>query len=206
MSTSKDEIIKEVILKSAQQLFQQYGIKKTTMEDIAKAMGKGKSTLYYYYCSKEEIFDAVILKEMAEVFSSTKHAVETAVSAEDKLKAYSITKIKTVRQKANLYKIVSGELMDNVRCLKHLHHQFVAQEVDLVTNILQFGIENGEFNPIIRDNLDLFPAIIVSSLRGLEMDMALDEKYALLENKMESILNIMIYGIKTLPFNIKTLN
>ncbi len=38
------------------------------MEDIAKAAGKGKSTLYYYYTSKDEIFNAVIEDEMHEDF------------------------------------------------------------------------------------------------------------------------------------------
>ncbi|OYW78704.1 MAG: TetR family transcriptional regulator, partial [Sphingobacteriia bacterium 32-37-4] len=45
----KEEIFKEDIIREAQKLFQAYGLKKTTMEDIAKALGKGKSTLYYYY-------------------------------------------------------------------------------------------------------------------------------------------------------------
>jgi AcrR family transcriptional regulator len=50
----KEEIFKEDIIREAQKLFQTYGLKKTTMEDIAKALGKGKSTLYYYYQSKEQ--------------------------------------------------------------------------------------------------------------------------------------------------------
>jgi len=70
MIVPKDDHIREEILEEAQKLFRQFGLKKTTMEDIAKAMGKGKSTLYYYFCSKEDIFDAVILKEMGKVFNS----------------------------------------------------------------------------------------------------------------------------------------
>ena len=41
ITSPKDELIREEILKVAQKLFQQYGLKKTTMEDIAKALGKG---------------------------------------------------------------------------------------------------------------------------------------------------------------------
>src|ERR1700712_4075984 len=120
MLVAKDDIIKEEILEEAQKLFRQFGLKKTTMEDIAKAMGKGKSTLYYYFCSKEEIFDAVVMKEMDEVFIRVKQAVEKAESAEEKLKAFTLTKIKCVHKRANLYKIVSGEIQDSGRCTKHL--------------------------------------------------------------------------------------
>jgi len=44
MITEKDEIVKNEILFQAQKLFQQYGLKKTTMDDIALACGKAKST------------------------------------------------------------------------------------------------------------------------------------------------------------------
>ena len=51
----KDDIIRADILRAAEALFQKWGLKKTTMEDIAKEAGKGKSTLYYYFKSKAEI-------------------------------------------------------------------------------------------------------------------------------------------------------
>ena len=113
MVLTKDEIIKSEILTAAQKLFQQFGIRKTTMEDIAKNISKGKSTLYYYYCSKEEIFDAVLKREMDEVFGKTKQAVANAHTAEGKLKAYSVTKIQTLRRMSNLYHLVRLEMLEN---------------------------------------------------------------------------------------------
>ena len=196
MIIAKDDIIRDEILKEAQKLFQQYGLKKTTMEDIAKSMGKGKSTLYYYYCSKEEIFDAVILREMGEVFSLVKQAVEKATSAEEKLKAFTLTKIKAVQKRANLYKIVRGELQENLRCIKHLHTEYDNQEINLVKDILLFGVNNGEFSKMISKELDILPSVMVSSLRGLERDMFVDTRYAKLESRMESIVGIMIRGLR----------
>lgn len=192
----KDEIIKDDILKEARKLFQQYGLRKTTMEDIAKSMGKGKSTLYYYYCSKEEIFDAVILREMEEVFDSVKMAVEKSITAEDKLKMFALTKIKALQKKANLYRVVSGEMSDNMRCVKHLHNEYDLREVKLVKSILRFGLTNGEFTAMIKKELDLLPSVIVSSLRGLERDLFLGNKYGKLEARMESIISIMMRGLK----------
>jgi AcrR family transcriptional regulator len=196
MLVAKDDIIREDILKEAQKLFQQYGLKKTTMEDIAKAMGKGKSTLYYYYCSKEEIFDPVVLKQMSEVFNCVKQAVEKAASAEDKLKAFTLTKIKAVQKRANLCKLVKGEMHDHIRCMKHLHTEYDLQETKLVKEILSFGIRNGEFSKLIGKELDILPSVMVSSLRGLERDMFIESKYTKLEPRMESIMAIMIRGLK----------
>ena len=194
--SAKEEIVKDDILREAQKLFQQFGLKKTTMEDIARAMGKGKSTLYYYYCSKEEIFDAVISKEMTEVFNDAKEATEKAATAEDKLRAFTITKVKALQKKSNLYKVVRGEMQENMRCMKHLHTEYDQQEVKLVTDILSFGIKNGEFNPAIKKELDIMPLIIVSSLRGLEQDLFAGNKYPKLETRIDSVVSIMVKGLK----------
>ncbi len=196
MLLAKDDSIKEDILREAQKLFQQFGLRKTTMEDIAKAMGKGKSTLYYYFSSKEEIFDAVVMREMEEVFNNVKQAVQKAVSAEEKLKAFTLTKIKAVQKRANLCKLVHGEMQDTMRCMKHLHTQYDKHEIKLVKEILSFGIGNGEFARQIAGELDILPSVIVSSLRGLERDMFTNSKYLKLEPRMESIMSIMISGLK----------
>jgi AcrR family transcriptional regulator len=196
MSVTKDDILKDDILREAQKLFQQFGLKKTTMEDIARALGKGKSTLYYYFSSKEEIFDAVVMKEMEEVFNNVKTAVQKACSAEGKLKAFTLTKIKSVQKKANLYKLVKGEMQDTIRCNKHLRVQYDIRETQLVREILSFGICNGEFMEQIQDDLDILPSVMVSSLRGLERDIFTENKYAKLESRMESIMTIMIRGMK----------
>ncbi|MBV9987718.1 MAG: TetR/AcrR family transcriptional regulator [Chitinophagaceae bacterium] len=196
MLMTKDDMIREEILREAQKLFQQYGLRKTTMEDIAKAMGKGKSTLYYYYSSKEEIFDAVVMKEMEEVFRNVQQAVQKAGSAEDKLKAFTLTKIRSVQKKLNLCKLVRGEMQDNMRCMKHLHAQYDTRETQLVKEILSYGVSNGEFTKQIGKELDILPSVMVSSLRGLERDMFTESKYAKLEPRMESIMSIMIRGLQ----------
>ena len=58
---------KAMIVAAAANLFSRFGLEKTTMEDIAKASKKGKSSLYYYFKSKEQVFAEVIKKEM-EIF------------------------------------------------------------------------------------------------------------------------------------------
>ncbi len=42
------------------QLFMRYGIRNTSMDDIAKELGVSKKTLYQWFASKEEMLDRVI--------------------------------------------------------------------------------------------------------------------------------------------------
>ena len=94
---TKEEIIREEVITAAQQLFQRYGFAKTTMEDIAKAMGRGKSTLYYYYKSKDDIFKDVILHETNEVLTAVLEVCEQNGTAQEKLFRYISTLLNKIR-------------------------------------------------------------------------------------------------------------
>ena len=129
-TNNKEEILREESVNAAQKLFRQYGFHKTTMEDIAKAMGRGKSTLYYYYKSKEEVFDAVLTKEIEEVFRKTRLAIDKVSLAEEKLKIYFSVSFKAVKSKVNLYKVVRGELTDGASFVNNLARKFTNIQVD----------------------------------------------------------------------------
>ena len=51
---------KERILVRAHELFNKYGIRSVSMDDIAAALGMSKKTLYQYFVDKEELVNAVI--------------------------------------------------------------------------------------------------------------------------------------------------
>ena len=47
---------KKRIIQGALKVFNEHGIEKTTMDEIAHESGFGKATLYYYFSSKDEVF------------------------------------------------------------------------------------------------------------------------------------------------------
>ncbi|ULT26448.1 TetR/AcrR family transcriptional regulator [Sphingobacterium sp. E70] len=60
---NKKEQVKERIGQAAMECFERYGLEKTTLDDIAKAVGLNKTSLYYYYKNKEDIFIEVAIRE-----------------------------------------------------------------------------------------------------------------------------------------------
>ena len=59
LSTRKEEernLRKKRIIDGALKVFNDVGIEKTTMDEIASESGFGKATLYYYFSSKDEVF------------------------------------------------------------------------------------------------------------------------------------------------------
>lgn len=192
----KDEMIREEVIAAARDLFQRYGLIKTTMEDISRAAGKGKSTLYYYYANKDEIFDTVIKEDMEEVFTQVKTAVSRAASAVDKLRTFNTTRIKLVNQKAALYSIVFGEMSDNPQLIRRLKKNYESRELDLLKSILSFGMTNGEFKKIDEEDLDNLSYIMLSSLRGIERGLLEDNRIKKMGDRLDFILDLLCHGIK----------
>lgn len=52
------------IIEAARILFNKYGFKKVTMDEIAKQAGVTKRTVYAYFKSKEELFQCIINEEL----------------------------------------------------------------------------------------------------------------------------------------------
>ncbi|WP_426750346.1 TetR/AcrR family transcriptional regulator [Myxococcus sp. Y35] len=64
------EEVRERILTSALEVFASRGYAVATMSDIASRAGLGTASLYRYYASKEELFDAVVTPALAERFEA----------------------------------------------------------------------------------------------------------------------------------------
>lgn len=194
---SKEEQLREEIVQTAQQLFQQFGLHKTTMEDIAKAMRRGKSTLYYYFKSKDEVFEAVILKEIDELFLNTHSAVEKLNCAEEKLKTHFSVSAKTMKRKVNLYKIVRGEMIESLTQVKNLTMKFNGREIQSVKEILLIGIGNGEFSASLKEDVDILAYSAVSAMRSLTFDLATEEKFPNWDERLSLLISIFIKGLKS---------
>ena len=66
---SQEENIKGkefLIIEAARKRFAHYGFTKVTMDEIASDVEMGKASLYYYFPTKEELFNSFLVQEMNE--------------------------------------------------------------------------------------------------------------------------------------------
>ena len=52
---------KELLIESARKVFARMGVQQATMNDIAEESQKGRRTLYTYFKSKEDVYNAAAL-------------------------------------------------------------------------------------------------------------------------------------------------
>jgi AcrR family transcriptional regulator len=123
MSNLKDEEVKTSILEAAKRVFQKWGLNKTTMEDIAHEAGKGKSTLYYYYKSKDEILEVLATSELNNIINKAKNLVRGETSAKEKLKKYIAASLIEIKNTTSIYPLVKGEIKGNKEFIDKLSKQ-----------------------------------------------------------------------------------
>ncbi len=172
---NKDDIVRAEILKAAEQVFQKWGSNKTTMEDIAREAGKGKSTLYYYYQSKEEIFDAVVIVEFENILQKAKELAQETKTAKERLIKYMVESINEMKSRISAYTIIREEIKRNQNFISKLRDRFQAREEKYIQEILELGLKNKEFTFIHKSELTTAAKTITGMMHALEL-------YLLLEN------------------------
>lgn len=181
------------ILEVARDLFARYGYKKTTMEDIAISLRKGKSSLYYYFKNKEEIFQAVIDMETELLYSKLREVVYSERDPVSKLRDYVITRMETMAGLDNYQKVVKEELYGGYDFLKSVKKDGDTLEEEFLKTILDEGVNNDVFQV---KNTRMGAIGIATALRGLEIPLfrgisSKDE----FSQQLGNILNILFYGV-----------
>jgi len=200
-STIKEDIIQEQILQAAKQLFSVHGLHKVTMDDVAKAVGKGRSSLYYYYKSKDEILNAVTEAEVREMLAAVTRAINQATNFEQKLHAFFITKLNILREKGSFYnKLDAGmdaDAMSNFNKAKRIHHNnVIKQESALLNEMLTLGIETGELHAINEKEKQALVFVLLSTLHGLKREMIAENNFEGIELIVTTFVNMTIKGLR----------
>jgi AcrR family transcriptional regulator len=199
--TIKEELIQEQILRAAGQLFQKYGLHKVTMDDVAKAIGKGRSSLYYYYKSKEEVLDAVLNAEMRKMFEEINRAVNAVSGVEEKIRAFCITKLRIANRKRPMFAALEAgmdadERTDYTRTKQALHLRYSEGQRILIKDILTHGIERGELRNMGQQEQDMLVFVLVSSIQGLKRELIHGGDSSQLEPAADALSHALVHGMK----------
>ncbi len=188
----KKDLNRENILKIARDIFSKYGFKKTTLDDIANAVRKGKSSLYYYFESKEDLFQAVIMKEVDILGHELEIVINRNTDPIDKLRDYILTKLTTFRSLANFYHAIENDVTA-VGFINDIKLRYERDEIRMIKRILIEGVRKNEFE--IYD-FNLAAIGITTAIKGLEMPLTAGVYGNVnLESSVDIILKIICYGI-----------
>jgi len=158
------------IIKAAMDVFSKRGYAKANIREIAKVAGISVGGVYLYFKNKEELYKSLIQDKRREMGTRIETAIEKAES-----EAHALSNF------LGLY--LDYALKHKEFILLHIREygfafgvaekkKFFTKQRELVKQILQRGIQSGEFR---KCNANDMAKIIMGSLRGIVLSMALDD-------------------------------
>jgi AcrR family transcriptional regulator len=135
------------ILEAARKRFRYYGIKKTTMQEIARDAGVAVGTLYLYFKDKDELLLAGTEEYVTGHRRQAEAIVASDASAADKLRRYVLDRFRASQAtRAGGYRPAAELLREVLR----VHPERQVEEGEMMAEyfvrILRLGIEAGELH------------------------------------------------------------
>ncbi|NSW93762.1 MAG: TetR/AcrR family transcriptional regulator [Bacteroidales bacterium] len=186
------EAFRKKIIISAGQIFSRYGFRKTTIEEIAKALKMGKSSIYYYYRSKEEIFEAVVLHEANILRNELTTAIKAVESPVDKLKNYVFVRMKAFEKLSNYYNAIFDKNLDHFDFVEAIRARYDREELAILRLIIYLGARRKVFKV---NNSEYTAMAIQTTLKGLEVPLFWKKKEMDIDSRLNAILDVLFYGI-----------
>lgn len=200
----KDETNRAAIIEAAAQLFKKHGYNKIVMDDIARAVHKGRSTLYLYFKNKEELFDTILQNEMQDYFSEAEKELSAFDSAYDKLKAYYNFKFEYVHAQTNECLILTRELLEHPFIMEKVRRLSEPGETQLLEGIIRAGVERHEFIALSPPQIQLLARIAISAIQGVVNDFCLNDPSCAIGPVSELINLLFTHGLTLKPGSNKT--
>ena len=186
---------REKFIEVARQLFARKGVENTTMNDIASASSKGRRTIYTYFKSKREIFNAVIASETDELVGRLRSVVAQNAPAKEKLMKYIDCRFDTMSEIVSRNGSLRAGFFRDVRKVDRARRLITDKESSLLREILEEGVKEGVFR--VRD-IESASVVITHTLHGLDVPYVRDNlsKQGITQDRLKTyVARMILYGI-----------
>jgi AcrR family transcriptional regulator len=147
----KREIVREKIIQAAQTVFEAFGPEKTTLEDLGRAAGMNKTSLYYYFENKEELYAELISIQYAGF---------------QELLGKKMNKKNSLRGALRVYLSEKGTLTDQFKILHRARYAEISGQPQPVVKIL---------NKIKKQELAFLKDLLVRGVKAEELKKDADK-------------------------------
>ena len=151
---------RENIVSAASALFMERGIAATSMDDIAKAAGYSKATLYVYFENKEEIVGILVLNSMKKLYDYISSALIQHETTKARYDFICRGLVQYQEEFPFYFKMVLDKINIDFESKEYLPEERetyqIGEEInEKIKNFLLSGMEKGD----LRNDLDIMPAI-----------------------------------------------
>lgn len=150
----------------ARQLFAKKGVEDTTMNDIAVASKKGRRTLYTYFKSKEQIYQAVVESELEMLSDHMEITAAKNLSPDAKIMELIINHLDSIKMVVYRNGTLKANFFRDIWRVETKRKYFDAKEIELFRKVLQEGKDEGIFQI---DDVEITADILHYCIKGIEV-------------------------------------
>jgi AcrR family transcriptional regulator len=162
-SRDADESVRQ-ILDAAVATFESMGIRRATMEDIARAAKLGRATVYRRFPQKSDLVKAAVLHELGRLLDDLDDAIAGAPSVRARLAEGFVRGVRGVREHPLLSRLLTTEPNDVLPYLTLDGGPVLAIAGAYLATHIRAGVAAGEFSV---DDPDLVAEIMVRLAQSL---------------------------------------
>lgn len=171
--------VKERIGQAAMECFERYGLEKTTLEDIAKTVGLNKTSLYYYYKNKEDIFIEVAIREGQSFIDTLQKSTLKKKGVENQISFYLESRLNYYTNVLNMNR-VSVESLDKILPrFFELYDAMMVQKKAFLTKLLTQAIAHEKLDLTDPENI---ASVLINFANALKHST---EQQAILKRQVE---------------------
>lgn len=162
---------REKLIEVARQLFAYKGVENTTMSDIASASDKGRRTIYTYFKSKHEIYEATIEQDSDNIVKQLKDAIASENTAAAKLRQFLHYRLNLFDKPTPRPRGVSLDSLLNLdfNRIDKVRSKAISKEKEMLYGILEMGVADGSFNI---EQTKRFMPVLQFVLQGVDLSVA----------------------------------
>lgn len=148
---TKKKKTRQAIMDAAIRLFSEKGFEKTSVDELAKEAGVGKSTIYGYFHTKNEIFLAFCEDQVDFVFTDLAQKRDPDASLQEQLLTLFMGQFRYVTKNFNFGRILAREMVFPKELTIEKSNDLSERYLSALGEILTKAILRGE----LRDDLEL---------------------------------------------------
>jgi len=184
---------RQMLVDVARQLFAKSGKNNVTMNDIATASQKGRRTLYTYFKNKNDIYLAVIEREMNLLLEKLEAVIIKDAPPDEMLVDYIFTRQDAIKESVTRNGSLRSDFFRDIYEVERVRRRFDIMETKMIKNILDKGVEQNIFRCV---DTELASMLMLYSLKGIETPFIRDRISKQMVDKREQIVKFLFEGLK----------
>jgi AcrR family transcriptional regulator len=162
------------VIDAACRIFAKQGYAATNVEDLAKEAGMAKGTVYLYFKSKEEVFIAVLARDLESLTSKTIESMSAVTTFAERLTVYLNLRLEYLENNQDFLRVYFaefGKCGSHTALMSEVIDKLFWRGLDFMRQCLEQAIARKEIRPVPLDSaafaiFDLTRGFVERHLRG----------------------------------------